>query len=127
MTSAAPVRCHDCGQRLGADTERVRCADCLERRRAPDHRRKRARAGQRFPRRVRTRLLAGLSAGGQLGEVCSQLGVSTVQVYGWRQYDPGWADALDAALMAGRNPELDHGTPSARWWGCRCPDCRLAR
>lgn len=31
--------------------------------------------------------------------------------------------ALDAALMAGRDPDLAHGTPGAWRAGCRCPDC----
>lgn len=70
-------------------------------------------------------LTARLAAGEHLSEVCRALDLTTQQVHGWKRYDEGWAESLDSSLLAGRDPELSHGSHAAYRWGrCRCPECR---
>lgn len=121
------VTCHNC-KNQPAQLGFSRCAECRAARRAADKQRRRDAAELLFPPTVRTKLLTMLSVGVALGEACADLGVSAPMVHGWRQYSPTWSASLDAALMEGRDPSLDHGTPDAYRWGlCRCPDCRSAK
>lgn len=69
-------------------------------------------------------LLTLLAAGHALRITCDRLGVTTQAVHGRAQWDPEWSTALDAALMAGRDPDLPHGTHKAYRQHCRCPECR---
>lgn len=72
-------------------------------------------------------LVAALAAGVPLRQACETVRVSTVAVHGRRQWDPQWAAMIDAALMKGRDPGIDHGTEHG-YKRClvRCPECRDA-
>lgn len=73
-------------------------------------------------------LLSDLEAGVPLTAACRILGVSLGLVQGRGRWDTEWQRRLDAALMAGRDPTLDHGTEGAYRRGhCRCPECRAGR
>ncbi|MGW2841866.1 hypothetical protein ACWCWD_29275 [Streptomyces sp. NPDC001493] len=81
-----------------------------------------------FREEDRAELLRLLLSSTPLAVACGAVGVSVNQVYGYRRFDQGWATALDEALMAGRDPSLEHGTHKAhRWGGCRCPECRAVK
>lgn len=124
---AAGRRCPDCWDLLPDDAG-SRCEPCRVARIEPDRRRKKAIAAARFPPRVREQLAARLAAGEHLTDVCADLDVTQQRVHGWRYRDEAWAERLDEALMAGRDPELEHGTHGAYRHGrCRCPECREAR
>lgn len=74
---------------------------------------------------IRTALIHRVAAGVPLTQACTELEVSVVAVHGRAQWDPQWSQDLDAALMVGRDPGLDHGTEGAYRRGkCRCPECR---
>ena len=119
-------RCHNCGASIAA--ARSRCGSCRERRRPRDHAYRRVLAEALFPAVVRRQLLTRLAAGEHLAEVCEDLGVPIPRVHSWSAYEPAWRDKLDAALTAGRDPGLNHGTAVAYRDGrCRCPECRAAK
>lgn len=120
-------RCHHCYTLLPDDTH-SRCTTCRDRRRTPDWEYRKELAAARFPAPVRQQLLDRLTAGERLSDVCADLEVTQQRVHGWAAYDDGWQHALDQALMAGRDPELPHGTHHAyRHHRCRCPECREAK
>jgi hypothetical protein len=119
-------RCHNCNR--PHTTGRTRCIACRESRKGKDWERRRAIAEAVFPPRLRSRLLGLLRAGVPLREACEDVGVSVNQAHRFASYNESWGEALDAALMAGRDPGLAHGTEHAyRWGGCRCPECRNHR
>jgi hypothetical protein len=122
----AEVRCHHCGAPAPSSaTPGARCPKCRTKRRPGDRARRQAAAERRFPREIRDSVLDRLGSGVPLREVCEELGVTVPQVFGWRVYDETWAAALDAALTAGRDETLAHGTlHTYGHHGCRCPDCR---
>ncbi|QKN87581.1 hypothetical protein SEA_HFRANCETTE_55 [Streptomyces phage HFrancette] len=117
-------RCKDCStpvERGGLS----RCPSCAAARVAPDYARRGALAKRRLPAPARDRLLRLLEDGTHFTEAVSAVGSTPQAVYGLRVYLPGWADALDEALLMGRDPSLPHGTHQTyRWHRCRCPECR---
>jgi hypothetical protein len=115
--------CHNCGKPFTGRASR--CAVCrIERRRADADRRRRI-AEAALPERTRLALLDVLRSGVPLSTACEGFGVSTVAVHRFRAHDAAWGLLLDEALMAGRDPNLEHGTEWAYRWGkCRCPECR---
>lgn len=120
------LRCHHCCVLLSEAGSR--CGPCRGLRRGPDHARRQELAHVLFPQRVRDQLLARLASGEHLTDVCADLDITSNRVHGFTAYHSGWADALDGALMAGRDPELDHGTVKGyRHQRCRCPECREAK
>lgn len=75
----------------------------------------------------RAYILRELTGGRSIPDVAAAIGVSTVRIHSLARRDPDWATALDAALLAGRDPNVPHGTETGyRWRHCRCPDCRQA-
>lgn len=68
-------------------------------------------------------VLDALAAGAGYAEALATHGYSRQRITALRRW-PVVTQALDTALMAGRDPDLDHGTPGAWRAGCRCPDCR---
>lgn len=69
-------------------------------------------------------LLKRLAGGGDYGHVLADLEVTAAAVTARRRTDPSFAQALDEALMTGRDPDLRHGTAAAWKRRCRCPECR---
>ncbi|WP_331726376.1 type I-E CRISPR-associated protein Cse1/CasA [Streptomyces sp. NBC_00470] len=120
--------CHHCGTLLPPDGTRSRCADCLLKRSSADFVYRKEIADAIFPESKRTALLERLSRGELLPDVCDDLDLTPNRIHGYAAYDATWRERLDSALMAGRDPDLDHGTESAyRHGACRCPECRTAR
>jgi hypothetical protein len=56
--------------------------------------------------------------------VLRDLGLTANQVLGLTKTDQEWAAALEAALMATRGNDLQHGTNAAYVHGCVCSECR---
>lgn len=69
-------------------------------------------------------LLAEVAEGAPYGEVLRGHGVTAQAITGHRRRSPEFARALDVALLAGRDPELSHGSATGWRAGCRCPECR---
>lgn len=124
---SAGRRCHDCATLIPPDTL-SRCTPCRTTRQGPDRDHRRQLAAAKFSEVTRKLLLARLADGEHLSEVLTDLELTPQQVYGWRAFDPAWADALDGALMSGRDPALQHGTVMTYRHGhCRCPECKEAK
>jgi hypothetical protein len=80
-----------------------------------------------FPAKVRRRVLRLCASGHAPADAASRLGLHVQAVWGYARSHPEWLAALDQALLAGRNPNIPHGTPTGyRHWKCRCHECRSA-
>ena len=84
----------------------------------------RARAQHRLSTEVRQQLLAAVYAGQPFRQVLRDLGLTSNQVWGLTKTDDKWSAALDAALMATRRADLEHGTNAVYVQGCVCKECR---
>lgn len=71
-----------------------------------------------------TPLIEAVSAGAKYREVLEDQQLTAQAVTAHRRRSQEFAAALDAALMEGRDPGVEHGT--GRGWKarCRCPECR---
>ena len=118
-------RCKGCGR--PARPEGRWCKTCIEEHLHESARRRdRQRRGRLSPS-VRRTILARVARGEHLPDVAADLGVTMQAVWGAALVWPWWREELDAALVAGRDPGLAHGTEQAyRHSKCRCPDCRGA-
>ncbi|MFG1858432.1 hypothetical protein ACGFJT_41835 [Actinomadura geliboluensis] len=89
---------------------------------------RREQAAARLPPAQQRNLLNQIATGTPLPEAAAAHGLTVQRLFGRARWDQTWRDALDAALLAGRRDDIDHGTPqSYRWYRCRCPDCRRAK
>jgi hypothetical protein len=52
------------------------------------------------------------------------LGLTSNQVWGLTRTDMEWSEQLEAALLAIRRDDLEHGTNAAYLHGCVCNECR---
>jgi hypothetical protein len=77
----------------------------------------------RLPAEVRQRLLDVIYGGQLFRTALRELGLTSNQVWGLTKTDDEWSGALEAALMATRRGDLQHGTRRLRA-GCVCRDCR---
>lgn len=84
----------------------------------------RARAQKRLPAEVRQQLLDAIYSGQPFRTVLRDLGLTSNQVWGLTKTDDDWSAELDAALMATRRDDLQHGTNAAYAHGCVCSECR---
>jgi Zn ribbon nucleic-acid-binding protein len=115
--------------RLGHGTQArwksgCRCPACREAHADAQRSGRRARAQARLPAKVRQRLLQGIYAGTPFRAVVRGLGLTSQQVWGLTKTDQEWSTALEAALTATRQEDLEHGTNAAYVHGCVCSDCR---
>ncbi|MEE4546427.1 hypothetical protein V2S66_31245 [Streptomyces sp. V4-01] len=125
---ATHTKCSVCGHPLPETNSRARCRKCLDARRPSDRRRRHDLAAAIFPLAARRRLLALITAGVNFPDACNDLSITQARARGYGAFDEQWVQDLDDALMAGRDPNLNHGTINAyRWGACRCPECRQAR
>lgn len=69
-------------------------------------------------------LIDTLAGGTPYAEALAHHEVTAQAVTAHRRRDVDFAARLDAALLAGRDPGLGHGTSGAWRHGCRCPECR---
>ncbi|WP_435110187.1 hypothetical protein [Nocardiopsis synnemataformans] len=77
---------------------------------------------------ARWEVVARVWGGAPLEEVAAGAGLSVKQLWSIGVAWPEFVYALDAGLMATRNPDISHGTAYAyRVHGCRCPECRSAK
>ncbi|MFE3461386.1 hypothetical protein ACFXKD_27900 [Nocardiopsis aegyptia] len=122
-------RCKDCGTAVG-DTA-TRCGPCGEQRRERERVERDQVRAQILDPAVRAVILAGVGGGASLPEVCEGLGITVQRVWSAAHKLPGWARALNDALMRGRPEHLPggapHGSPRGYKAGCRCPECRTAK
>jgi hypothetical protein len=86
--------------------------------------RKRAKAQARLPVEVRQQLLTAICDGQPFRAILRNLGLSSNQVWGLTKTDEEWSTALEAALMASRRDDINHGTNAAYVAGCVCRECR---
>jgi hypothetical protein len=86
--------------------------------------RKRARAQARLPADMRQQLLDAIYAGQPFREALRDLALTSNQVWGLTKTDEEWSTALEAALMATRQDNLEHGTNAAYVAGYVCRECR---
>jgi hypothetical protein len=56
--------------------------------------------------------------------VLRNLRLTSKQVWGLTKTDQEWSAALEAALMATRRGDLEHGSNAAYKHGCLCKECR---
>lgn len=75
-------------------------------------------------RKIAGGLFSLLAAGEDYGSAIAAVGVTAPAVTAHRRRSTEFAANLDAALMAGRDPLLTHGTSTAWKTRCRCPECR---
>jgi hypothetical protein len=83
-----------------------------------------ARAQERLPVEVRQQLLDAIFAGQPFRTVLRDLGLTSNRVFGLTRIDQEWSEKLEAALIASRREDLEHGTNAAYLHGCVCKDCR---
>lgn len=69
-------------------------------------------------------LFIALAAGLPFVHACAQSGVTPQAVTFRRRQNENFRRGVEAALMAGRDPALPHGSNNGWRAGCRCPDCR---
>ncbi|WP_035769924.1 helicase associated domain-containing protein [Arthrobacter castelli] len=69
-------------------------------------------------------ILVGLASGRSVVEMSRMTGVPHQLMFGVARYDQSWSQQLEEALLQGRPQWLDHGTPTAYRYGCRCRPCR---
>jgi len=72
-------------------------------------------------------LLDGARAGQKFGDVANRVGLTTQKVASAIGRDPALRAELDEALMAGRDPQIQHGRRLGYRRGCWCPECRSAQ
>jgi hypothetical protein len=84
----------------------------------------RARAQKRLPFELCQQLLDTIYSGQPFRTVLRDLALTSNQVWGLTKTDQEWSVALEAALMATRRDDLDHGTNAAYVHGCVCRECR---
>ena len=88
---------------------------------------RRATAAGRLGPSVRAYILREVADGRRLPDVATALGVSVNAIHGLARADADWQQALDTAVMEGRDPDIEHGAPgSYRTTRCRCRECREA-
>jgi hypothetical protein len=73
---------------------------------------------------TRELLLAAIYDGRPFRAIIRDLGLTSNQVWGLIKTDQEWSEKLDAALMATRRDDLQHGTNPAYVCGCVCHECR---
>jgi len=103
--------------RVGCDCPR--CADAH----AEDARQRRNPHNQLLWDRIEAPLLDAFARGTPYRQALDHHGLTAQALSRRRRRDPDFAKAVNAALMAGRDPNLRHGRDSAWKAGCRCPDC----
>jgi hypothetical protein len=84
----------------------------------------RARALKRLPVELQRQLLDMIYGGQPFRAELRDLRLISNQVWGLTKTDEEWAAALEAALMATRRDDLQHGTDAAYVRGCVCSECR---
>ena len=76
------------------------------------------------PAEKRRQLLDAIYTGKPFRAVLTDVDLTSNQVWGLTKTDEEWSAALEAALMATRRNDLEHGTNAAYVAGCVCSDCR---
>jgi hypothetical protein len=115
------IQVPDLGRSTAAQRDGMRVAVVTMCRRAhsDDARtRKRARAQARLPVEARRKLLAAIYDGQPFRAILRDLGLTRNQVWGLARVDHEWSTALEAALMATRRDDVQHGTNAAYGAGC---------
>jgi len=100
------------------------CTECRQMQSDAARERGRAKSQRRLPVEVRKQLLDAIYAGRPFRQILRDLGLTSNQVWGLTKTDPEWSVALEAALMATRRGDLQHGTNAAYGQGCVCFECR---
>ncbi|MFD9965040.1 hypothetical protein [Amycolatopsis sp. NPDC058986] len=72
-------------------------------------------------------LLHAIRRGTPVREAAARHHLTPHRLYAQARIDPARGRELDAALDAGRDPALDHGTAHAYRQHCRCTPCRAAK
>ncbi|WP_194829258.1 hypothetical protein [Nocardia sp. XZ_19_231] len=122
------ARARESGHGIARWRRGCRCVLCADAHNLAERRRRRRRARRAFDPYLRKRFLDALAQGGNPMSVAVQFEVTWAQALALAKYDRRWGPRLDAALLAGRNPEIAHGTyHSYQRHRCRCPECRAAK
>jgi hypothetical protein len=100
------------------------CDGCCEAQNDAARERFRRKAQERLPLEVRKQFLDAIYNGKPFRTVLRELGLTSNQVWGLAKTDEEWSDKLEAALLATRRDDLEHGTNAAYVQGCVCSECR---
>jgi hypothetical protein len=100
------------------------CHRCREAQNDAARARFRRRAQARLPVGLRKQFLDAIYAGKQFKTAIREFGLTSNQVWGLTKTDQEWSEKLEAALMATRREDLQHGTNAAYETGCVCRECR---
>ena len=100
------------------------CDKCREAQNDAARARFRRRAQARLPIELRKQFPDAIYAGKQFKTALRDSGLTSNQVWGLTKTDDEWSAALEAALMATRRDDLQHGTNAAYVAGCVCSECR---
>jgi hypothetical protein len=100
------------------------CGGCREAQNDAARARFRRKAQERLPAEVRQQLLDAIYAGKPFRAAPHHLGITSNQVWGLTKTDQEWSEKLEAALMATRRDDLEHGANAAYVRGCVYSDCR---
>lgn len=77
---------------------------------------------------ARREIVARVWDGEPLEKIAEEASLSVQQLWSTGSAWPEFVYAIDAGLMAHRDPDISHGTAYAyRVHGCRCPQCRAAK
>jgi hypothetical protein len=100
------------------------CDECRQAQNDAARARFRRKAQRRLPAEMRQEFLDAISRGQPFRQILRDLGLTSNQVWGLTKTDDDWSAALDAALLATRRDDLEHGTNAAYVQGCVCSECR---
>lgn len=112
-----------------AECWRAGCArpECLAAHNADARRRRKRRRVEKFSLAARQTVLDEVAGGASVSEAAEGVNLGVFDIFGAARAEPEFREALDDALMTGRDPTLDHGRARLYSKGmCKCPECRRA-
>lgn len=89
---------------------------------------RRANSDAEFNAGMRAHVLRAVATGTPLTDAMAEFELPHEVAYGRARWDEEFRNALYSALMAGRDPNLRHGSAwTYEHHGCRCPECQATQ